>query len=365
MTIKIHLLRGSDDLATPGLFEPTTSSTTMIVEECLSEPFVPTLRDAEDVHQALAGNGLGGYRAAVGKRFQTNATGSYQDVSPETEYGPLLVRSLTVVEHADKRSTYIVTIEETSMGSPMVLSDTPTGAPAVSVNQTTRARTTPTWRADFNNIVLGTDTLVEPSTGVFFFDPDEWAMCSSANDDAVGVPIDVGGKPIPYAVNQRHISIEYIIRSPYLEWDGTWSSGFKYDEAVELSTQVNKRNAEALFGFNVGELLLADVAIQPLHHEFKRVVVSLVWDYWKHADQRPWTTKSGVVATTDQCEASQTSDLVNLQAETVWWVQPYLSAFTFGSQPGNDFPAGVWNGIWEKLGSASSNYSAASVGGSP
>lgn len=354
----IYLLRGAEDLNATGSFSPTTSSSTLIINECGQ---LSSLTTTDDVHEALAAGSIG-FRAAVGKRFQTNASGSWSDVSPATEYGPLLVRSLTVVEHPDKRKTWLVQIEETGMGSPLYLTDTPTGAPDLAVNQTTRARTVPAWRADYGNLILGADSLVQPSTD-FYFDSDEWAMCDSTSDDAIGVPIDVGGKPISYAVNQRHISIEYVVRSPYLEWDGTWSNGYKYDEALALAGDINKRNAEALFGFGVGELLLADVAVQPLHHEFKRVVISLVWDAWKHADQRPWVTKSGVVATIDQCETSQTADLVNLQAEVVWWSQPYLSAFTFGSQPGSDFPQMVWVGIWEKLGSSSSSYSAATVGG--
>lgn len=355
MTITVHHLRGADDLNATGPFEPITSGSTLCIEECGST----SLSNAGAVHQQLAVLGIGGYKAAVGKPFTYQ--GSY--ASPTTEYGPLLIRSLTVTEHPDKANAWIVQIEETGMGYPLVLSDTPTGAPEITVNQTTRTRTVPTWRADFDNIVRGTDTIVSPGAGGLFFDPTEWAMCDSVNDDCIGVPIDVGGKPVPYAVNQLHLSIEYIARSPWLDWNGTWGGDYGYAPAVALSSKINRRNAEQLFGFSVGSLLLADVAIQPLHHEFKRVVLSFVYDDWKHADQRPWATKSGIVATTDQCESSQTSDLVNLQATTVWWSQPYLGAFSMGIQPAIDFPTGVWNGMWEKLGTSSSSYSPASGGG--
>ena len=350
MTTTVHHLRGADDLAAGGSFEPTSSSSTLCIEQCDTI----TLSNANAVHQQLAALGIDGYKAAVGKPFTINGT----NASASTEFGPLLVRSLTVVEHPDKPNAWIVQIEETSMGSPIILGDTPTGSPDLTVNQTSRTRNLPTWRADYGNIVLGTDTIVQPGGSDFYFDPAEWAMCDSTADDVVGVPVDVGGKPISYAVNQRHISIEYIARSPWKDWSGSWRGEAFYNEAVSLSTQINKRNAEPLFGFGVGELLLADVSIQPLHHEFKRVVLSFVWDYWKHADQRPWQTKSGIVATTDQC-GDQTSDLVNMQAETVWWTQPYLGAFTMGANPANDFPAGVWGGIWDKLNADSSGYTQA------
>ena len=362
--IDITLLRGQDDLADRGSFESTTSSSVLLITDCGTPDGAGgttyDIADSADVHARLEAGTLDSFFAATGRTFRQGS--NY--VSPLTEHGPLVIRSLEVVEHPDKPHAWLARIEETGMGRLVKTGAVPLGGPDLTVNQTTRTRTIPVWRADFGNLVFPDDSIVQPGASGFYFDPTEWDHCDLSEDEMLGVPVDVNTKPINYAVNQRHVTFEYVVRSPWHDWDDAWMEFWSspYHAALDLSNEVNKRNAEPLFGFGKGSLLLADVAIQPLHHEFKRVSLTFVWDYWKHAEQRPWTTKSGVVAGTDQCETSQPSNslsLVNLQAAAVWWVQPYLGAFTFGNTPDDSFPANVWEGFWEKFNADPDGYTPA------
>ena len=366
MTAYIVHHRGGDDIIYGGAFEPTTSMSKLLLHECDESggvdengnpiSWVPEYSSAHDVVVALSNNDLK-FRAAVGLPFQEWNGSSWLPVTPDTEFGELLVRNMTVEEHPNKANAWIITVSESGMGNMTddgVWNGAAQGSPAVSVNVSSRVRNVNAWRTD-PELGIAEDEDDPDNEGYFL--KDNWQLCDSTTDDAAGVKIDYNGKPKNVSVEQNVITIEFIARSPYLKWDGTYEIGKAtsyYANARALGNSVGARNAEELFGYDVGRLRVTDVAIQPLHNEFKRVVWTLVADEWKHAEQQPWITSTGIVATSEGCSAAD--DLVNLQADVVWWSQPYLESFTMGSNPEGYFPAGGWDLIWAKFNLSSDDY---------
>jgi hypothetical protein len=366
VTIYANNLRGNDDILVTGPFEPTTSVTTLIIHECLeAEQTTYELETAEDVLRALANFDLI-YRASVGLPLQLYNGASWDNVSPSTEFGEMLVRNITVVEHPDKPHAWSVAINESSMGNIMDGGTTPaaTGAPAVSVNISARTRQVDAWRVQ-PLMSVPVDALDPTETG--YFDPTPYRACSSVDGEGNigGTEVDVNGVPLKTSVEQNVISIEFIARSPYYQWDGTYKQDEEvayYLNALALGNTVGARNAESLFGYPMGTLRTTDVAVQPLHHEFKRVIWTLVADEWYHADQRPWTGKQGVIKTVEAPCATPGGDAPIFFADVVFWRQSFLEAFTMGSNPDGYFPAGGWDLIWAKFGADVSTYTAATWG---
>ena len=364
MTSTYRVLRGSGDVRYGSQFEPHTATFRMFLDECWDgqDDETYTLNTANDVAEVLAAN-VGNYRANIGHELQTraDASSSWVGVLPDTELGRWRVRDITITQVPDKAHSWQVDILSSNMG---MLSDnetTPTifGLPACSVNVVTRTRVVNAWRAGSLTVpgdVLGTQVVAGSSNGlgrIWEVCPDVWSMCHTGQDCG-GNPVDInGGNATQFSVNNEQLAIEFITRDGFIDWDDDYTSS--YDAALYyLQGSVNKRNAEQLFGYARGYLLLTDVAIQPLHHEFKRVVLTFVYDEWKHANQRPFVTKSGVVAANDSCSGAEIptgfSQIPNMTAEVVWWIQPYQQLFSFGSTPGTEvFPTGVWDSAWLKI----------------
>ncbi len=354
-------LRGGDDVIYGGDFSPTQSQSQLILWECdTSEDgwTGPQYATAADVLKALTDNSLR-FRCAIGLPFQEWDGSAWNPVTPGTEFGPMLVRSLTVEEHPNKPNAWSIRLMESGMGN---LTDDGTfdgpaqGAPAISVNVSARTRNMQAWRMGIEAIPVDQELSANP----IFFDPQPWQLCDSDTDDMGGASIDYNGVPKVVKVQQNHITVEYIARSSYLKWDATYEQDNEvdyYQNARALGNAVGMRNREDLFGYTVGYLMLVDVAIQPLHHEFKRVILTFVADVYKHADQQPWVTDDGVVATYEGCSAG--SELANMQASTVWWSQPHLRGFTMGDNPEAYFPAGGWDALWWKMGVDPSTYAPA------
>ncbi len=368
MAAYMEHLRGGDDINYVGPFEPTMSRSTLILWECPQEPivddegnetsWVPMYNSAASVVTALAGGNLR-FRAAIGLTFDEWG-GTWTSVTPGTEYGPMLVRSLSVEEHPNKPFTWVIKVEESSMGNLTdngAIDGNGQGDVAMSVNVSARTRQMNAWRIGAS--LLPKDMLAYP---YFLFDP--YQMCDPDVQDMGGDSIDYKGQPQQIPIEQNVITVEFIARSPYRLWNGEYKQNGEvnyYENARALGNAVGTRNAEALFGYRQGYLLLADVALQPLHHEFKRVVLTFVADVYKHCEQRPWATEDGVVATREFCGSDAT--LVNLQATAVWWTQPFLQAFTMGENPDAYFPTGGWDKLWAKFGEDSGTYEAAAASG--
>ncbi len=301
-------------------------------------------------------NGNLRFRAAIGLPFEEYNGSSWAPVTKGTEFGPMLVRDMTVEEHPNKPNAWKITLSESSMGNLLDSDGGAQGATALSVNVSARTRNMKAWRMGIEAIPVDQELGANPN----FFDPQPWQLCDSNTDDMGGASIDYNGTPKDVKVEQNVITIEYIARSPYYQWDGTYKQDDEvayYQNARALGNAVGDRNREDLFGYTVGYLMVTDVAIQPLHYEFKRIILTLVADVYKHADQQPWLTDEGIVATEEGCAAGD--ELANMQATAVWWSQPHLRNFTFGENPEGYFPAGGWQALWWKMGVDPSTYVAA------
>lgn len=367
MALYMEHIRGGDDVIYGGDFQPTQSQSQLILWECDTTGddqswTGPEYTTAAEVLKALSDNSLR-FRAAVGLPFQEWDGSSWNPVTSGTEFGPMLVRSLTVEEHPNKANAWSIRLMESGMGN---LTDDGTfdgpaqGAPAISVNVSARTRNMQAWRMGIQTI----PTDVPHPSNEDYFDEEPWQLCDSTQDDCGGASIDYNGIPKVVKIEQNHITVEFIARSSYLQWDGSYQIDNEvayYQNARALGNAVGNRNREPLFGYGVGFLMLTDVAIQPLHHEFKRVIVTFVADVYKHADQQPWQTDDGIVAKTEGCAASD--ELANMQASSVWWSQPFLQGFTFGANPEGYFPAGVWQALWWKMGVDPADY--VEAGGTP
>lgn len=357
MSAYMEHIRGGDDIIYGGLFEPTTSASTLILWECLEEEGdTIQFETAKDVMDALANNDLR-FRAATGLPFQEYDGSAWEYVTAPTEFGPMLVRSMTVQEHNQKPNAWVIDIQESSMGSMTDADGSAQGSPAISVNVSSRTRNVDAWRT--GAMTMPADAL-DPDEE-FYFDYTVYQACDSSQNIG-GTELDINGVPVKTNVEQNVITVEWIVRSPYRLWDGSYKQDEEcavYLNALALGNAVGARNAEPLWYFPLGALRCTDVAIQPLHHEFKRVVWTLVADEWFHADQRPWTGKQGVIRTIEApCDISE-NDSPIFFADAVFWRQPYMQAFTMGENPDGYFPAGGWDAAWWKFGTDPANYSPA------
>ncbi len=377
MAITERYIVGSDNITHGSEFEPHRHTATLFIEECSEtveeggDPWTRDLTTAQDVLTYLQSDS-GSWRAMVGYELEYAGTGSaWISLIPHTEFGKWRVRNIDIKERRDKQYAWDVVITSTNMGfMPDTKADQTSsfngfGLPDISVNTVTRPRNTNAWRA--GELTIPADTLGPATTNdptLFSWCHDDWQLCNTAQD-AGGIPIDInGGQPTQTTTNSEQITIEYVVRADWQDWGPVWETDENYNYLPTLQKAVNARNAENLFGYAPGYLLLTDVAIQPLHHEFKRVVLTLQYDAWKHAVQRPWITSGGVVRGQNSCEGGEVPDgytaLVNLTALQVWWVQPYLSAFSLGATP--QFPIGVWDTAWRRLYGDDPDYTPASAG---
>ena len=362
MTAFMNELIGSDDVQATGVFDPITSTSQIILWECPDAvdegqaAWEPTYKTAADVQRGLSNLALV-YRAALGYSFEkfNHNSSAWTPVTAGTEFGPMLVRSILVVENTSKPNAWTITIQESSMGGLLLANDAICGTPAMSVNVTSRTRNVDAWRS-MPLLTLPQDALDEDNE--YYFDPAAYPSCDSAADNIAGTELDVNGQPAKTNIEQNVITIEFIARSPYLQWDETYTVETAYQNALALGNTVGARNAEQLMYYPMGSLRTTDVAIQPLHHEFKRVVWTLVADAYHHADQRPWMNKQGVIATIENATCAG-GDAPTFHAESVFWRQPHLEAFSMGENPEAYFPAGGWALLWAKFGTDSSNYSPA------
>ena len=357
MTAALEHLRGGDDIIYTGLFEPTNSASTLILWECLEgETDTIAYTSAKDVIDALANNDLR-FRAAIGLPFEEWDGSAWNPVTPPTEFGPMLVRSMTVIEHPNKPNAWKIDIQESSMGSMTDADGSAQGSPAISVNVSSRTRGVDAWRT--GKMTMPTDAL-DPDDE-YYFDYTVYQACDSSQNIG-GTELDINGVPVKTNVEQNQITVEWIVRSPYKQWDGSYKQDEEcaiYLNALALGNAVGGRNLEPLFYFPLGSLRCTDVAIQPLHHEFKRVVWTLVADEWFHCDQRPWTGKQGVIRTIEAPCDVEDGDSPIFFADAVFWRQPYMQGFSMGNNPDGYFPAGGWSAVWSKFGTDSSSYSPA------
>lgn len=371
MTIELTVLKGSNNLQQGGMFENHTQTIELFLRDCQAEPVITS---AFLVQEYLADTTKdSGVLAIAGTAFKTKSDGGWANYLPNTEFGEWRVRSVNVRPDQDK-AAFRITVTQTNMGMMYTTAETPTfiGAPSVSVNRVSRTRNVNAWRSN--------PTMWDEALGLFKDEgdsengwgavlnncSDDWSFCNTERD-IEGRPIDInGGQATQFNIGQEQITIEFLARSPYVDALDETRNDAQWTYLYWLQNLLGTRNAEEWFGFAAGYLLVSDVAIQPMHHEFKRVTMTLLYDKWKHASQRPWVTKTGVVAYTNSCPSDPPDEgepLVNLVASIVGWLQPYQELGSFGSNPSGLFPQFVFQDAWLKLdGTNGDTYTAAIEG---
>ena len=318
MTWCAKLLRGADDLAVAWM-EPVTSGGAIILRTVGETP-TPS---SNDVLAKLASSDTGiGIRLQQGRPLQIYDGSAWIDADPETYYGPMLVRSVAVTEHPDARDTFQVEYETSSFGPPQVAVGDGynlLGTVNVSVSEVIRPKTVSAYRVNPN---VPADSLATVAGGnPAAFDMADWRD----GTDIAGNPVDVNTSPIGVPVDQIAVTVSFPTRFPYETWDG-------YDRFVNLygGTQlIGSRNGVEFLKFPAGSLLWESADVQPLHHEFRMVTWSFLYDPWHHAIQVPRTLAQFATPTTID------STTLMSQTTTVMWHQPFEDAFLVNTTADN------------------------------
>ena len=364
MTIEATILKASNNVRHGGMFENHEHTINIHIKDCGAEPI---LTAAYLVQEYLADTTKSsGPLAVVGTAFKTKGDSGWGNYLPNTEFGEWRVRNVNVVPHGQDNNAWQVTISQTNMGMMYNTADTPAlyGVPSITVNNVARTRNVNAWRSspEMWTESIGCTYDAGESTngwGAIFTNPSsDWAFCNTERD-IDGTPIDInGGNAVSFNVSQEQITIEFITRSPYVDAENNTKNDVQWTNKFWLNNLINTRNAENWFGYDKGYLLVLDIAVQPLHHEFKRITMTLLYDEWKHASQRPWVTKTGIVAATNTCSTDPPEEgqpLINLTASVVGWIQPYQKLGSFGTDPQEAlFPTYVFDDAWLKLAGANS-----------
>ena len=317
MTWSYHLRRGGDDLEVRP-FEPVTSSGTLIIETVGETGYIDSLT----VQQKLAeGDTVFGIRVQEGREVQTYDTGSttwFSD-TPQTTFGPLLVRELNITEHTDRPDTWRVDFVATGMGPMLDTSNAVIGSPNIAVSTVSRPRNVSAWR---EGATVPTDTVTSGA-----FDKTVWRTGTDIGGDA----IDINTTPVSIAIDQTVVQIQKIMRWPFESWGNQWVTGSTGSESLgsidldALEEFVGARNTEEFMQFPVGSLYWQSVEFQPHHHEFRLVTLTFVYDPWKHAQQVPLVLEQFATPT----DTDPTTGMS--QAKTVLWNQVYFDPFTLNS----------------------------------
>ena len=311
MTWTYHLTRTADDIST-SMTDPYTTAATVVVDTC--GVFNVT---AHDVLAKLAASDTAfGLRLQVGLEAQKYSTqqSTWVDLDPVLESGPMLVRTLSVTEHPDRRFTFVVEYEATAIGPATTSADgtgTRVGHPFVTIATASRPRTANAYRM---NPTVPTDPNVNP-TGTPPFQASDW----NTGTDIGGTKVDVNTSPLPIPIDQTVVTITYPTRYPYLQWDGSYCCTRDLTAANDM---IGGRNTREFLGFEVGSLLFESIDVQPLHHEYKLVSLVFVYDEWHHAQQVPLTLPQFATPTYTDTTTGMS------QALTVFWQQPYLNGWS-------------------------------------
>jgi len=233
---------------------------------------------------------------------------------------------------------------------------------------TTSTRASSAYRVG-NGIKLLSDTSSEPELGdptmqdvagqcvtgsakVGTYDPTNWRTASKSTMDIGGSPIDLHGQPITLKIEQINHMLSFVIRRPYL---GDLP-GFPIPTAYGSRTRsclwqlwgefakwpLNKRNATAMFGYPAGSLVCTAVDLQEIDAEYMRCNVTLSWDEWDHCEQVPWTIMGAMPPTIEE----GTGDRKIINADTVFWANPYQEAFDWTTDA---FPDGAYSLFYEMI----------------
>jgi hypothetical protein len=330
MTWSYHLLRGGDDLEIRP-FEPVTSSGTLIVETVGETGYIDSLTVQRKLAEGSAPFGIRLMEGREVQKYDVDSTSWVSD-TPQTTFGPLLVRELNITEHPDRPDTWRVDFVATGMGPLLNDSSEVIGSPNIAVSTVSRPRNVSAWR---EGATVPTDTI---SSGAFT--KSVWRTGTDIGGDA----IDINTTPVSIAIDQTVVQIQKIMRWPYQDWNADWrygSTGSTTAGTVDLDgleLYVGARNTEAFLGFPIGTLYWQSVEFQPHHHEFRLVTLTFVYDPWKHAQQVPLVLEQFATPT----DTDPTTGMS--QAKTVLWNQVYFDPFTLnGSNYSTWFSDAEWD----------------------
>jgi hypothetical protein len=227
----------------------------------------------------------------------------------------MLVREISCVEHPDSANKWKVEYMSSGFGPILTADDPPDtiGSPQISVGVVSRPRMAAAYRA---KVTPPADVIVSDA-----FTTTPWRD----GTDIAGEKVDINTSPVSIPIDQTLITITWVLRWPFQDWDGVWvdSTGAAAEIGLAAIAEdwVGGRNTVAFMGFGIGSLLMESVEVQPLHHEFKTATMTLIWDEWHHAQQMPLVNPQFNIPTTPDGVTTMS------HTTTVLWNQTYLDAW--------------------------------------
>lgn len=326
MTWSATILRGGDDLDVKP-FEPVTSNGTILVDTT-DEQYVTS----ETVIRKLASQS-DDLRVAIMEgavvRTKPPLSASWIDDTPSLFMGPLLVREIACVEHPDHPDLWKVDYMASSFGPLSDAAGFNIGSPQISVGVVSRPRMAASYRAD-----------VTPPADVIAADAFTEGAWKTGTDIG-GKKVDINTSPVPIPIDQTIVTITWVIRFPFQDWDGLWVGPDGEAKTISLDqiaeNFVGGRNTTVFMGFPIGSMLMESVEFQPLHHEFKTAVMTLIYDEWHHAQQMPLVNPQFNIPTTPDATTAMS------HTTTVLWNQTFWSAWDLDADYTIFFNAAEWD----------------------
>ena len=322
MTWSATILRGNDDLDVKP-FEPVTSNGMVLVDDG-GEANVTSQVVLRKLAYLDTDLGIGIMEGAVVKLYNGSA---WVDDTPSLSFGPMLVREISCVEHPDSANKWKVEYMSSGFGPVLTSGGDTIGSPQISVGVVSRPRMAAAYRAK-----------VTPPADVIASDAFTTTPWRDGTDIA-GEKVDINTSPVSIPIDQTLITITWVLRWPFQDWDGLWvdSTGAAAEIGLAAIAEdwVGGRNTTAFMGFGIGSLLMESVEIQPLHHEFKTATMTLIWDEWHHAQQMPLVNPQFNIPTTPDAVTTMS------HTTTVLWNQTYLDAWKL-EDPNIFFGAAEW-----------------------
>jgi hypothetical protein len=312
MTWSATILRGNDDLDVKP-FEPVTSSGMVLVDDG-GEADVTSqivLRKLASLDTDL---GIGIMEGAVVQLWNGSA---WVYDTPSLAFGEMLVREISCVEHPDSANKWKVEYMSSGFGPVLTSGGDTIGSPQISVGVVSRPRMAAAYRA---KVTPPADVIVADA-----FTTTPWRD----GTDIAGEKVDINTSPVSIPIDQTLITITWVLRWPFQDWDGLWvdSTGAAAEIGLAAIAEdwVGGRNTVAFMGFGIGSLLMESVEVQPLHHEFKTATMTLIWDEWHHAQQMPLVNPQFNIPTTPDAVTTMS------HTTTVLWNQTFLDAWKLES----------------------------------
>ena len=324
MTWSATILRGGDDLDVKP-FEPVTSNGTILVDST-GETGVTS----ETVIRKLASKdtavGVGLMEGVVVQIYNGSA---WVDDTPSLVLGPMIVREIACVEHPDQPDLWKVDYMASSFGPLKNAAGAMIGTPQISVGVVSRPRMAAAYRAD-----------VSPPADVIATNAFTTAPWQTGTDIG-GKKVNINTSPVSIPIDQTIITITWVIRFPYLDWDGNWVGTDGAARTISLDQIaedfVGGRNTTEFMGFPIGSMLMESVEFQPLHHEFKTAVMTIIYDEWHHAQEMPLVNPQFSIPTTPDPTTAMS------HTTTVLWNQTFWSAWDLDANNSIFFTTAEWN----------------------